>query len=184
MSSMDLSNAFKSVSQAALIASTNLWGVNVKVFTPLDLNDSGFQNYGDIRYSETPVFEGKLLVPELIEKYSVNSNTNLDYFEDKYTIWSPILFPRMSKIQVLEDQIITSGIINEVNKMSANRSTIIYYKYDIIPSSSFVKQIDLSDSEDFELDIVNANQGFLESINGEITLPTSTPSTSIKYNKL
>lgn len=184
---MNYTPGLKSLVRSKISVATSLFGVKVHVYAPVDDLGSAFQNYGDLKYGSSPIFNGKLLIPRLLVKRSPNAYTNFDFVEDESLAYSLALFPRFSKVILNERNELSSFIIDDTIETEDVQLGNIYYKYSLIPSSELLSRGRTSNSEqviNFEENEIVSDPVFTSSIKENNATSDEPSSGKIKYGKL
>ncbi|BCG50081.1 hypothetical protein [Ralstonia phage RP13] len=200
MTSMIHSRAFNPVLYQKIRVTTDLYGVQCRVYTPVSI-PSGFMNYSDIEYSPSTFLNEKLLVPKAVVFRHNNPFTGMGFSEEEQAIWSTKKIPKYSKIVVVEVSELLSFIVSEVQTTEDTRTILntatptasppgnsvnqMYFKYTLVPSSS----VTAGEANDIaaltsEENTQSADPAFHSSINDMNRMPQSTPNPLIKVGKL
>lgn len=165
---------------------TKLYGVNVEVYPAMNDLNSGLQSYGDVKYSETSIYSGKLLIPEYLYRVSNNPYGFSDFTDTQFSAFSKIQFPKFSKVIITEIRDLVSFIISDAKDTRDSSLATIFYEYTLIPSSQILVRPELDnlkdvmeDQEDQELD--QEFNKFLQANNEQSNTPVES---QVKYKRL
>lgn len=185
---MHYTPALKRVIQATLPVYIKLYGVNVNIYAPTNNFDSAAQNFGNLDFTESAIFSGKVLIPSLLVKRSPNVSTMFDFNEGEHVLYATTKIPMYSKVVLTESHELSQYIIKEPQETEDVADGSIYFKYVLIPSAELLDRPEINSVADQVLvdeDLQSQNPVFTESIEGnEIPKPTVTPSTVLKYKRL
>lgn len=181
MTSMIHSKTYSPVLFQKIKVTTELYGVNCKVYTPMSIPE-GFMAYGEILYYTEPKFESKLLIPKVVLIRNYNEFTDLAFLEEPCSIWSVIPIPKYSKILVNELTELISFIVTDIKTTEDPRFKDVYYEYILSPSSSITADNSL------EASLALTNEKSLdedfENVMHDMNRPALLTSSSIKVSKL
>lgn len=168
---------------------TKIYGVNVEIYAAVNDNDSGLQSYGDVKYSDEPIYTGKLLIPEYLYRESQNPYGFSDFTDTTFTAYTREKLPRLSKVIITEIKDLVSFIISDAKDSRDSSLATLFYTYTLIPSSQIIKRanssvdnmLDLNEALEEDELLDKEFNNFLQSNNEQSNTPVSE---KIIYDKL
>lgn len=142
---------------------TKLYGVKVRIYAPLEDFNSSLQYWGDVKYSESPVYEDKLLIPEYLYRTSNNPYTASDFLEEPLTCYTKELLPKLGKVIITELKDYNSFIITQSQDFRDSSADVLYYQYTLLSSSELLNRTEST----FDELIHNEMEDEIE-LNGEL----------------
>ena len=162
-----------------------VFGVDTIIYPPNTNKTIGIRN-DNITFKDEPIFEGRSLVPFILDKRIESFSAIADPFSsDENIMYFDInnKFPRFSKVIIKKNNTSTSYLIDDIRTISDDERDF-YFEYILVP---FNKNIDDSISMETDADEINNEIEMIdENIIDEIpdTVAKSTNEKEYTYNPI